>query len=192
MLRLRISWGSFIKRCSRTGSGPRRRCAMPRSSLQNRNAGARPSTGRDLCCKGNGGDFIKPNSAFSNIMTPRSLPKLPVGVPSLLNSSDSPSEPPASTEPDKKRGASPDKTKESKKKWTLNQDAFDQLLNCFSSDRDKAAVQYDLAYRKVVRYFEWRSIVRAEACADETMDRVARRITECKQIDKPMAYIFGV
>jgi len=125
-------------------------------------------------------------------MTPRSLPKLPVGVPSLLNSSDSPSEPPASTEPDKKGGASPDKTKKPKEKWTLNQNALDQLLNCFSSDRDEAAVQYDLAYRKVVRYFEWRSIVRAEACADETMDRVARRITEGKQIDKPMAYIFGV
>jgi DNA-directed RNA polymerase specialized sigma24 family protein len=109
-----------------------------------------------------------------------------------LNSSDSPSEPPGSTELPKKSGTSPDKTKERKKKWTLNKKAFDQLLNCFSSDRDAAAVQYDLGYRKVVRYFEWRGIVRAEACADETMDRVARRITEGKQIDKLMAYIFGV
>ena len=112
-------------------------------------------------------------------------------MPSPLNSADFPSDP-ASIEPRKTSGASTARAKERKTKWTLNEDALNKLLSCFSPDRDEAAVQYDLAYRKVVRYFEWRSIEAAESCADETMDRVARRIVEGQQIDKLMAYIFAV
>lgn len=113
-------------------------------------------------------------------------------MPSPLNSSDSQSEPPDSTQLQKASGASPDKAKEQKTKWSLNEVALNKLLQRFSANRDEAAVQYDLARRKVVRYFEWRSIGAAEGCADETMDRVARKIEEGQKIDKLMSYIFGV
>jgi len=43
----------------------------------------------------------------------------------------------------------------------------------------------------VLRYFEWRSVVTADECADETLDRVARRIAEGQKIDKLMPYIFA-
>lgn len=109
-----------------------------------------------------------------------------------LNSSDSPSEPRDSRQLQKASGASPDKVKEQKIKWSLNEVALNKLLQRFSANRDEAAVQYDLARRKVVRYFEWRSIGAAEGCADETMDRVARKIEEGQEIDKLMPYIFGV
>ena len=89
-------------------------------------------------------------------------------------------------------GASTAKAKERKKKWTLNEVAYSKLLICFAPDREEAGIQCNLAYRKVIRYFEWRGIVDAEACADETMDRVARRIDEGQKIDKLMPYIFGV
>ena len=115
-----------------------------------------------------------------------------VGVPSPLNASDSPSEHPDSTQLRKASGVSSDKAKEQKTKWALNDVALNKLLKCFSANRDEAGVQYHLARRKVVRYFEWRSVGAAESCADETMDRVARRIDEGQKIDKLMAYIFGV
>ena len=109
-----------------------------------------------------------------------------------MNSSDPLSEPPDSTELPKKSGASRDKTKEPRKKWSLDRVALNKLLSCFSANTDEAAIQYETARRKVVRYFEWRNVVQAEDCADETMDRVARRIVEGQKIDKLMAYIFGV
>ena len=113
------------------------------------------------------------------------------GVLLLLNSSD-PSEPPDSTELQNANGASTDKTKVQKPKWSLNAVAFDKLLDHFSTNREEAGIQYKLAHRKVVRYFEWRRVATAEACADETMDRVARRIDEGQKIDKLMAYILRV
>jgi DNA-directed RNA polymerase specialized sigma24 family protein len=109
-----------------------------------------------------------------------------------LNSSDSPSESPDSTELQNASGASTDKTKAQKTKWSLNTVALDKLLDRFSTNRDEAGIQYELARRKVIRYFEWRCVVAAEACADETMDRVARRIDEGQKVDKLMAYIFAV
>jgi DNA-directed RNA polymerase specialized sigma24 family protein len=109
-----------------------------------------------------------------------------------LNSSDPPAEPPDSTELPKPSSSAPrDTTKQRKTKWSLDGVAFNKLLDQFSADRDKAAVQYDLAWRKVVRYFEWRSVRNADACADETMDRVARRLSEGQKIDKLMPYIFA-
>jgi DNA-directed RNA polymerase specialized sigma24 family protein len=107
-----------------------------------------------------------------------------------LTSSASPSELPEASEPQKATGAARNKTKELKKNWSLNEVALNKLLDHFSHNRDEAAVQYDLARRKLIRYFEWRSVRAAEACADEALDRVARRIVEGQQIDKLMAYIF--
>lgn len=43
-----------------------------------------------------------------------------------------------------------------------------------------------------MRFFEWRSVGAADEYADETINRVARRIDEGQNIDKLMAYIFGV
>lgn len=109
-----------------------------------------------------------------------------------MNSSEPPTEPPDSTELPKTSSSAPrDKTKERKTKWSLDEAAFNKLLDQFSADRDEAAVQYDLARRKVVRYFEWRSVRDADSCAEETMDRVARRLKEGQKIDKLMPYIFS-
>lgn len=105
-----------------------------------------------------------------------------------MNSSDSLSEPPDSTELQK----ASDKTNEQKTKWSLNAIAFDKLLARFSDNRDEAGIQYELARRKVVRYSEWHSVRATEMCADRTMDRVARRIDEGQKIDNLMPYIFGV
>ena len=110
-------------------------------------------------------------------------------MPSPLDFSDSPFGPSGSTLPPKANGERPDRDKP---KWSLTPAAFDKLLGSFSTNRDEAGVQYELARRKVVRFFEWRSVGRADEYADETLNRVARRIEEGQNIDKLMAYIFGV
>lgn len=106
-----------------------------------------------------------------------------------MNYSDSQSEPPGSTQLSTGNGHAPNKEKP---KWTLTPEAFDKLLNAFSEDRDEAGIQYELARRRLVRFFEWRGIGNAEECADETLNRVARRIDEGQKIDKLMPFIYGV
>lgn len=74
--------------------------------------------------------------------------------------------------------------------WTLTQQAFDKLLASFSSDRDEAGKQYQIMRGKLVRSFEFRLIDSAEDRADDTINRVARRIDEGKHIDNLTAYMY--
>ena len=83
-------------------------------------------------------------------------------------------------------------TANAKTKWSLTQVAFDKLLNAFSVDREEAGLQYELTRRKVMRYFDWRGIEPADDYADETLNRVARRIDEGQQIDSLISYIYAV
>ena len=78
------------------------------------------------------------------------------------------------------------------KKWSLTQQAFDKLLNAFSEDRDKAGADYEVARRKLLRFFEWRAVESPDEYVDETLNRVARRIDEGQKIDNLMAYIAAV
>ena len=63
-----------------------------------------------------------------------------------------------------------------KTKWSLTPEAFEKLLNAFSANRDEAGVQYEIMRPKLVRFFEWRKVESAQDYADETINRVARRI----------------
>ncbi len=145
-----------------------------------------------LYCKANGGDFIKPHHPFLEYNgLPSSLPNFPVGVPSPLNSSDSSSDPSNSDRDAADHKALP-QTDEQKSKWVLTPVAFEKLLQRFSTDRDEAGLQYEIARQKVIRFFEWNSIEFAEEWADEVLNRVARRIDEGQNIDNLMGYILGV
>lgn len=75
---------------------------------------------------------------------------------------------------------------------SLSQQAFDKLLTCFSPDREKAGVEYETTRRKLIRFFISRSVDSADAQADETINRVARRIDEGQQIDNLLGYFYGV
>ena len=74
----------------------------------------------------------------------------------------------------------------------LTSEAFDKLLARFSSDREEAARLYERARAKLMRSFEWRGAEFPDALADETLDRVARRLDEGVQIDNPISYIHAV
>ncbi len=77
-------------------------------------------------------------------------------------------------------------------KWTLTQEAFDRLLASLGGDRERAGEQYLETRSKLVRFFEWRGCPFPEDHADETINRVAKRLVEGEEILNPPSYYLGV
>jgi len=79
-----------------------------------------------------------------------------------------------------------------KKEWVLTKEAFDRLLATLDVDRDKAGEKYESVRLKLLKYFQWRGSESCEMDADETINRVARRIDEGENVYNLNAYIYGV
>jgi DNA-directed RNA polymerase specialized sigma24 family protein len=81
-----------------------------------------------------------------------------------------------------------------RKRWTLNQEAFDKLLAILDRDRDRAGEKYQAIRASLLRMFECRGCRTPEQMADETIDRVSRRIEEGETVraEDPTAYFYGV
>lgn len=82
----------------------------------------------------------------------------------------------------------------SKKDWVLTSDAFDQLLLYLDRDRERAAEKYEDLRQMLITFFEFRSLMDPEDHADETINRVARRLSEGEQIftASPNTYLYAV
>ncbi len=74
----------------------------------------------------------------------------------------------------------------------LNADAFAKLLNFLGEDREQAGVRYEDLRRTLIRFFEWRGAPFPEEHADETFNRVARKIGEGVKIKSVGAYCYEV
>lgn len=73
-------------------------------------------------------------------------------------------------------------------------ETFDGLLRWLDPIRDRAGEKYETIRRRLIQIFALRGYVDAEALADETLDRVARKVTErpdTYSVD-PTHYIYGV
>ena len=81
---------------------------------------------------------------------------------------------------------------ETHRRWSLTRLALERLLQRLSSEPERAAREYDVVRYKLIRFFERRGIGSAEALADETIDRVARRLDEGQTIEHLDAYFYGV
>jgi len=79
-----------------------------------------------------------------------------------------------------------------RRKWVLTQEAFDRLLASLDSDRESAGRKYLEMRGALIRLFEWRGCPFPEDHADETINRVARRISEGEEIRDPAKYSVGV
>jgi len=75
---------------------------------------------------------------------------------------------------------------------TITSEAFDQLLLAFDADRDTAGQKYETIRRKLTEFFEARGSDAPPDNVDETINRVARRISESEQIQDLNAYFYGV
>jgi DNA-directed RNA polymerase specialized sigma24 family protein len=56
--------------------------------------------------------------------------------------------------------------------------AFATLLSRLGPDAEQAGAAYEHLHRALVSFFAWRGAATPEECADETLDRLARRLDE--------------
>lgn len=78
--------------------------------------------------------------------------------------------------------------------WVLGPEAFEKLLVTLDSDRDRAAEKYESIRRRLIQVFQWRGCSESEALADETIDRVSRKLEGGEEIraSDPAVYFYGV
>ena len=80
------------------------------------------------------------------------------------------------------------------KEWTLTQERFNQLLNWLSPSREQAAKKYEEIRRRLITIFTCRGCREAEDLADETINRVTRRVPEIADTytGEQALYFYGV
>ena len=86
----------------------------------------------------------------------------------------------------------PATAKESQPKWSLTATAFDKLLSCLDTDREKSGEKYLLLRRNLVRFFEGRGLSEADEAADEVCNRLARKLDADERIENINQYAYGV
>jgi len=81
-----------------------------------------------------------------------------------------------------------------KKDWDLSQEAFDRLLSWLNRDRETAGKKYEEIRRRLIKIFSCQGCIGAEDLADETINRVARKLPEiCPTfVGDPTLYFLGV
>ena len=79
-----------------------------------------------------------------------------------------------------------------KKEWVLTKEALDNFLSRLDVDREQAGQKYEGVRLKLLKYFHWCGAVAPDMDADETINRVARKIQEGENVYNLNAYIYGV
>jgi DNA-directed RNA polymerase specialized sigma24 family protein len=79
-------------------------------------------------------------------------------------------------------------------RWDLTPDAFEQLLGWLDPNRDSAGYRYEEIRYRLIRIFARRGCYEAEELADETINRVARKVKEIAPTydGDPAHYFCGV
>jgi DNA-directed RNA polymerase specialized sigma24 family protein len=66
-----------------------------------------------------------------------------------------------------------------------------RLLTRLHPDADEAGLEYERLRRALVRFFDWRGAMAPEDCADEAIDRLARKLEEIV-VDDVRGYAHGI
>ena len=74
----------------------------------------------------------------------------------------------------------------------MTQDAFDAFLASLAEDRDSAGERYLEIRNNLIKFFEWRGGPFPEDHADETLNRIAKRVFEREDLRNPASYYLGV
>lgn len=81
-----------------------------------------------------------------------------------------------------------------KKDWVLTQESFDAMLAWLDPDRDRAGEKYEEIRCRLVKIFTCRGCCEPEDLADETINRVSKRLTDIEShfSGDPARYFYGV
>lgn len=74
----------------------------------------------------------------------------------------------------------------------LTAETLSRLLAGLHQDRDRAGEAYEVLRRTLVKFFDWRGATHPDECADETLDRLARKLDEGTTIDDPTRFARGI
>src|ERR1041384_2695246 len=76
----------------------------------------------------------------------------------------------------------------------LTQEHFSTLIKWLGSDEEQAGAKYEHIRRSLVDFFRWQKCCDAEDLADETIDRVTKRLPEiiAEYKGDPALYFLGV
>jgi DNA-directed RNA polymerase specialized sigma24 family protein len=74
----------------------------------------------------------------------------------------------------------------------LSAGALARLLDRLGPDRERAAAAYENLQQTLVKFFDWRGARSPEECADETLDRLARRLDEGSPVDDVKSFALGI
>jgi DNA-directed RNA polymerase specialized sigma24 family protein len=75
--------------------------------------------------------------------------------------------------------------------WELNQHAFDLLLAHLATDPDQAGERYEQLRRTLLFFFECHGCSTADEQADQTIDRVSKRLASNENIEDLFRYSYG-
>jgi DNA-directed RNA polymerase specialized sigma24 family protein len=81
-----------------------------------------------------------------------------------------------------------------KTEWILTKESFDALLAWLDTNPDAAARKYEQIRARLIKIFLCRGCLESEDLADETIDRVARRLNDIEATftGDPARYFYGV
>ena len=81
-----------------------------------------------------------------------------------------------------------------KKEWNLTQETFAKFLNWLNPDPDQAGTKYEEIRRRLIKIFACRGCDCPEDLADETINRVVRKVPEIAESYEgdPALYFYGV
>src|SRR5512140_3722930 len=74
---------------------------------------------------------------------------------------------------------------------SLTAAGLNRLLARLDADADRAAAEYERLRRALIKFFDWRGASAPDECADETIDRLARRLEETS-VDDVRSYARGI
>jgi DNA-directed RNA polymerase specialized sigma24 family protein len=66
------------------------------------------------------------------------------------------------------------------------------LARLHAGDAERAALEYERLRRALVKFFDWRGGCPPEDCADETLDRLARKLEGETLVDNVQSYAHGI
>ena len=76
--------------------------------------------------------------------------------------------------------------------WSLTEEAFAKLLAHLDPDTERAGESYERLRLTLMKFFDWRGAHFPEECADETFNRVARKIESGEVVRDIATYCHGV
>ncbi|MHB1959874.1 MAG: RNA polymerase sigma factor [Acidobacteriaceae bacterium] len=80
-----------------------------------------------------------------------------------------------------------------KQRWSLDRSGLERLLDVFHPDREQASLAYEALRQRLIRFFEWNHADMPQELADETLDRLARRLSASEdEILHPAKFAAGI